>query len=69
VAIHNSGEVKGNLPEFKKGSKVTFILDLTGDGTLSACSLWMAPPFTSYSRACFPKSEFWILKEESWSLE
>jgi hypothetical protein len=27
---------KHNLPKFQKGSKVTFLLDLTGGGTLSA---------------------------------
>jgi hypothetical protein len=35
-ACHNGYVVKENLPEFKKGSQVTFLLDLTGDGTLSA---------------------------------
>jgi hypothetical protein len=35
-AYHNSREVKDDLPTFQKGSKVTFILDLTGDGTLIA---------------------------------
>jgi hypothetical protein len=35
-ACHNSRVVKANLPKFRKGSKVTSILDLTGDGTLSA---------------------------------
>jgi hypothetical protein len=35
-AYHNSRAVKENLPTFQEGSKVTFILDLTGDGTLSA---------------------------------
>jgi hypothetical protein len=35
-ACHNSHAVKENLPTFEKGLKVTFILDLTGDGTLSA---------------------------------
>jgi hypothetical protein len=36
VAFHNGACVKENLPQFQKGSKVTFILDLTGEGTLSA---------------------------------
>jgi hypothetical protein len=35
-ACHNSRVVKLNLPKFQKGSKVTFILDLTGGGSLSA---------------------------------
>jgi hypothetical protein len=35
-AFHNGLVVKTNLPKFQKGSKVTFLLDLTGEGTLSA---------------------------------
>jgi hypothetical protein len=39
-ALHNKQVVKDNFPRFKKGSVVTFVLDLTGDGILrSACSV------------------------------
>ena len=36
LTIHNRCDVQLNLPKFQKGSKVTFVLDLTGVGTLSA---------------------------------
>jgi hypothetical protein len=35
-ALHSGRYVKMTLPTFQKGSKVTFVLDLTGEGTLSA---------------------------------
>jgi hypothetical protein len=35
-AIHNNEGVNWDSPILRKGSKVTFILDLTGEGTLSA---------------------------------
>jgi hypothetical protein len=51
-AFHNNCVVKENLPIFRKRLNVTFLLDLTGDGTLSA--LWVASHFTSYFWTCFP---------------
>jgi hypothetical protein len=35
-AYHNTSQNSSGHPTFKKGSKVTFILDLTGEGTLSS---------------------------------
>jgi hypothetical protein len=47
-AFHNGNMIQGQLPTFGQGSIVTFILDLTGEGTLGA-SVDDNPPILIFS--------------------